>query len=156
MKPILVAVFALLSYFSSALAAHLGDTPDQIKSQLGAPVFFLGPDLALKAPTPADIVYMYDAPGEKGSIAFYFKDGTCGAIMVIRSIHSDPFTIEDLRGNFEKYTGVQRAGCQEVDEPNNKSIVSIGRVCLGRTMDPTTLYIEDFRFFVTEAQERNR
>src|SRR5271165_6380628 len=104
MKLILGAAFALLSCFSSASAAHLGDTPDQIKSQLGAPAFFLGPDLALRAPAPADIVYLYFVPAENCSVAFYFEDGTCGEIRIMRIGQSDPFTMEDLIVNLEKYT----------------------------------------------------
>ena len=113
---------------------------------------FLGPDLALRAPAPADIVYLYFVPAENCSVAFYFEDGTCGEIRIMRIGQSDPFTMEDLIVNLEKYTGLQSSGYQRVDQPDLKSIVSIERGWLVRTIGPTTLYIEDFRFFVTEVQ----
>jgi hypothetical protein len=67
--------------------------------------------------------------------------------------------MQDLRVHFEEYTGVQSDGCSWVDEPDLKSIVSTEQKCLARTVDPTTLYIEDFRYFAYEVQQhtwRNR
>jgi hypothetical protein len=60
--------------------------------------------------------------------------------------------MEDLIVNLEKYTGLRSSGYQKVDQPDLNSIVSIERSRLVSTIDPTTLYIEDFRFFVTEVQ----
>jgi hypothetical protein len=136
-------------FLSSALA-HLGDTPDQIKSQFGDPTTILGPG---DAPAPAEIAYWYVVTGRRFSVAFYFVDGTCGEIRVIRSSHSEPFTMEDLQADFEEYTGVKSDGCSTVDESDLKSIVSTEQKCLARTVDPTTLYIEDFRYFAYEVKQ---
>jgi hypothetical protein len=130
--------------------AHLGDTPDQIKSQFGDPTTILGPG---DAPAPAEIAYWYVVTGRRFSVAFYFVDGTCGEIRVIRSSHSEPFTMEDLQADFEEYTGVKSDGCSTVDESDLKSIVSTEQKCLARTVDPTTLYIEDFRYFAYEVKQ---
>jgi hypothetical protein len=126
------------------------------KNQFGDPTRILGSG---DAPAPAEIAYWYVVTGKHFSVAFYFVDGTCGEIRIIRSSHSEPFTMQDLRVHFEEYTGVQSDGCSWADEPDLKSIVSTEQKCLARTVDPTTLYIEDFRYFAYEVQQhtwRNR
>jgi hypothetical protein len=61
--------------------------------------------------------------------------------------------MEDLQADFEEYTGVKSDGCSTVDESDLKSIVSTEQKCLARTVDPTTLYIEDFRYFAYEVKQ---
>jgi hypothetical protein len=95
---------------------------------------------------------MYVVPHKHFFVAFYFEEGTCGEIRIIRNRNSDAFTIEDLKANFEEYTGVSSEGCKKIDEPDLKSIVSLDSKCIARTNDPTTLYIEDFRFFAYEIR----
>ena len=146
----LVSRWSLAEGFLSSDLAHLGDTPDRIKSQFGDPTMKLEPG---DVPAPADIAYWYVVAGKHFSVAFYFVDGTCGEIRIIRSSHSEPFSMEDLRADFEEYTGVQSDGCSAVDESDLKSIVSTEQKCLARTVDPTTLYIEDFRYFAYEVQQ---
>lgn len=135
--------------------AHLGDTPDQVRERFGPPTEILGSN-GVPVPVPADIAYRYVVPHEHFSVAFYFEDGTCGEIRIIRSKISDPFTIEDVKADFEEYTGVSSEGCEKVDEADLKSIVCLDRKCLARTNDPITLFIEDLRFFAYEATAGSR
>jgi hypothetical protein len=95
-------------------------------------------------------------PHQHFSVAFYFEDGTCGEIRIIRSKNSDAFTIEDVKADFEEYTGVSSEGCEQVDEADIKSILSRDHKCLARTNDPITLFIEDLRFFAYEATAGSR
>jgi hypothetical protein len=149
-KHILAMAFAVLSCFSSALA-HIGETPDQIKARYGEPTFTLGTD---EAPSPADFAYLYVVTGQHVSVAFYFEEGTCGEIRIIRSGDSNPFSFEDLTANFQEYAGVQRGtGVEKVDDPDSKSLISREQQCVARTNDPFTLYIENFKFFTTELHD---
>jgi len=121
---IILTTFCLVTRRSSGedfLPSALGDTPDQIKSQLGDPTAISGSG---DAPAPAEIAYWYEVGGKHFSVAFYFVDGTCGEIRIIRRSNSEAFTMEDLRADFEEYTGVQSDGCSAVDESALKSIVS--------------------------------
>jgi|ERR1700730_10581397 hypothetical protein len=143
----------LLLNFSGLAIAYLGETPDQVKERLGKPTEILGSD-GVPVPAPADIGYLYFFP--RYMLGFYFKDGACGEIRVIRYKRSGPFTMEEVKADFEKATGVASEGCDQIDEDDLKSIVSRDRQCLARTNDPLTLFIEDFRFFTYEATTASR
>jgi hypothetical protein len=138
----------MLLSFSGLAVAQLGETPDQVKERLGKPMEILGSD-GVPVPAPADIAYLYCFPGYM--LCFYFKGGACGEIRVIRFKSSSAFTMEEVKADFEKATGVASEGCDQTDEDDLKSIVSRDRQCLARTNDPLTLFIEDFSFFAYEA-----
>jgi len=151
-RPTGLAAILLLN-FSGLAVAHLGETPDHVKERLGKPTEILGSD-GVPVPAPADIAYLYFFPGFM--VGFYFKDGACGEIRVIRYKSTGPFTMEDVKTAFEDATRVASEGCDQTDEDDLKSIVSRDRQCLARTNDPLTLFIEDFKFFAYEATAASR
>src|SRR5258708_22207320 len=103
----------LLLNFSGLAVAHLGETPDQVKERLGKPAEILGSD-GVPVPAPADIAYLYLFPGYM--LGFYFKDGSCGEIRVINYKSRGAFTMEEVKADFEKATGVSSEGCDQTDE----------------------------------------
>jgi hypothetical protein len=143
----------LLLNFSALAVAHLGETPDQVKERLGKPTEILGSD-GVPVPTPADSAYLYFFPGY--ILGFYFKEGACGEIRVIHYKTSGTFTMEEVKADFEKATGVASEGCDQTDEDDLKSIVSRDHQCLARTNDPLILFIEDLSFFAYEATAASR